>query len=68
MQALNGYANDIAEGDKYFKLLYSQTRQDIWIRVMRAYQNFFRRCKDKSGKNGFPKFKSHDKYRSITYP
>ncbi len=68
MRAQDGYADDIAEGDKHFKLLYSQTRQDIRIRVTRAYQNFFRRCKDKSGKNGFPKFKSHDKYGSITYP
>ena len=68
MQVLNRYANEIAEEDKSFKLLYSQTRQDIRIRVMKAYQNFFRRCKENAGKKGFPKFKSYDKYRSITYP
>ncbi len=35
--------------------------------MLRAYQNFFRRCREGTKKKGFPKFKSTDKYRSITH-
>ncbi len=44
----------------------------IKYRVLKAYKSFFRRIKEsKSGKKikpGFPRFKSKDKYYSITYP
>ena len=40
--------------------------------MLKTYQNFFRRVKEKkSGKRikvGFARFKSKDRYRSITYP
>ncbi|MCL5430292.1 MAG: transposase [Candidatus Marsarchaeota archaeon] len=71
MAALNKYAKEI-EKDGRFLILYSQTRCEIKYRVMKAYQNFFRRCKEKKkGKRvkvGFPRFKSRDKYKTIIYP
>ena len=71
MAHLNKFAKEI-EKDKRFLQIYSQTRCKIKYRVLKAYQNFFRRVKEnKSGKKikvGFPRFKSSDRYRSITYP
>ena len=71
MAHLNKFAKEI-EKDRKFLQIYSQTRCEIKYRVMKAYQNFFRRVKEKkSGKRikvGFPRFKSSDRYRSITYP
>jgi putative transposase len=68
---LNKFAKEI-EKDKRFLQIYSQVRSEIRYRVLRAYRNFFRRVKEKkSGKRikvGFPRFKSSDRYRSITYP
>ena len=68
---LNRFAKEIEEDKKYLKI-YSQTRCEIKYRVLKAYKNFFRRIKEnKSGKKinaGFPRFKSKDKYYSITYP
>ena len=70
--AFNRYLHDIITEDKEFLRLYSQTRQDIRDRVIRSYQNFFRRCREKkNGRNvkvGFPRFKSMDRYKSIIYP
>ncbi len=58
--------------NKDFLKIYSQTRQEIRDRVIKAYQNFFRRCKEKKNgkkqKAGFPRFRSMDRYKSITYP
>jgi putative transposase len=42
--------------------------QDVLRRVDNAYKNFFRRCKEKGGKAGFPRFKGHNRFKSITYP
>jgi putative transposase len=71
MAALNRFAKEI-EKDRRYLLLYSQTRCEIKFRVLKAYQNFFRRIREKKAgkrvKAGFPRFKSIDKYRSITYP
>jgi len=64
--------NEAINENKDFLKLYSQTRQDIFVRLQRAYQNFFRRCKEKKAgkkvKAGFPRFKSIDRYKSIAYP
>ena len=64
--------NEAINENKDFLKLYSQTRQDIFVRLQKAYQNFFRRCEEKKAgkkvKVGFPRFKSIDKYKSITYP
>ena len=69
---LNRYMKEAINENKDFLKLYSQTRQDIFVRLQKAYQNFFRRCKEKKAgkkvKAGFPRFKSIDKYKSVTYP
>jgi putative transposase len=71
MAALNRFAKQIEKDRRYLKL-YSQTRCEIKFRVLKAYENFFRRVKEKKAGNkakaGFPRFKSIDRYRSITYP
>ncbi|MEM3476639.1 MAG: helix-turn-helix domain-containing protein, partial [Candidatus Micrarchaeaceae archaeon] len=63
---------DIISENKDFLKIYSQTRCEIEDRVIKAYANFFRRCKErKQGKKvkaGFPRFKSIDRYYSIIYP
>lgn len=47
--------------------VFSQVLQNAQLRVDLAFKAFFRRCKN--GKNpGFPRFKSKDRYHSITYP
>ena len=52
--------------------IHSQVLQDVPRRLDRAYGNFFRRTEEKNnGKNikaGFPRFKSKERYSSITYP
>lgn len=46
--------------------------QNALLRLDRAYENFFRRCKErKAGKKvklGFPRFKGRDHYHSLTCP
>ena len=72
MTQLNLFLKEMVAEDKAYLKLYSQTRQDIFIRIRKAYQNFFRRAREK--RNGkrikveFPRFKSRDRYSSITYP
>ncbi len=70
--SLNRIKADIIKENKDFLKIYSQTRCEIEDRVIKAYQNFFRRTKiRKSGKKvkvGFPRFKSRDRYYSIVYP
>ncbi len=55
-----------------YKNVHSQVLQDVARRMDVAYQNFFRRIMEKkSGKQqkaGFPRFKSRNRYNSITYP
>ncbi len=72
MALLNGFSRRIIEGDKRYLELYSQTRCEIEYRLLRAFQGFFRRCRErKQGKGvkaGFPRFKSAERYKSITYP
>jgi putative transposase len=52
--------------------IYSQVLQDVARRLDKAFDNFYRRVKEKKkGKNikaGFPRFKSKDRYNSLTYP
>ena len=48
--------------------VHSQVLQNVSARVDLAYLGFFRRLKDKSGKAGFPRFKSYDRYDSFTFP
>jgi putative transposase len=44
----------------------SQVLQDVLERLDKAYQAFFRRVKNGSGKAGFPRFKGRDRYDSFT--
>ncbi len=47
--------------------IHSQSKQNVSDRVHKAFQNFFRRVKDKScKKKGFPRFKSM--INSVTFP
>jgi putative transposase len=48
--------------------VYSQTLQQVLKQVDVAYQNFFRRVKNKEEKVGFPRFKSHRRFKSICFP
>jgi len=72
MAQFNRFVKEILQENKDFLKLYSQTRCEIEYRLFKAFRNFFRRCEEKKAgkkvKAGFPRFKSIDRYRSITYP
>ena len=68
MAQFNRFVKEIIQEDKKYLKLYSQTRCEIEFRLLKAYQNFFRRIKEGDRKAGFPRFKSRDRYKSITYP
>ncbi|MGA2800600.1 MAG: transposase [Candidatus Micrarchaeaceae archaeon] len=68
MAQLNRFVKEIIQKDKKYLKLYSQTRCEIEFRLLKAYQNFFRRIKEGNKKTGFPRFRSRDRYKSITYP
>ena len=54
----------------YLKEIHSHVLQDVLFRVERAYNNFFRRVKEKAKtkeKAGYPRFKNYGRYDSITY-
>ncbi|MFN7930917.1 MAG: transposase [Blastocatellia bacterium] len=42
--------------------------QDVLRRVDKTFKAFFRRVKERKGKAGFPRFKSRDRFDSITFP
>jgi putative transposase len=48
--------------------LHSQVKQNISKRINDAFNHFFRRVKEKKGKVGFPRFKSFNRYKSMTFP
>ena len=62
-----GIKNEFPE----YRELYSQSMQNVADRLDKSYGNFFRRVREKKNgkkiKAGFPRFKSRDQYRSITY-
>ena len=68
MAQFNRFVKEIIQEDKKYLKLYSQTRCEIEYRLLKAYQNFFRRIKEGNKKAGFPRFRSRNRYRSITYP
>ncbi len=67
---MNKWITKLKKKNPEFNELYSQVCQNIADRVSKAYQNFFRRIKErKHGKKikvGFPRFKSY--ISSLTYP
>jgi len=44
---LNKYMKEAINENKDFLKLYSQTRQDVFIRLLKAFRNFFRRCEER---------------------
>ena len=70
-RTINQFLNEIIKEDKSYLRLYAHVRVDIRNRLLRTYQNFFRRCQQKKGgakiKVGFPRFKSKDRFNSITH-
>lgn len=48
----------------------SHVLQNVLLRLDRAFENFFRRCKEnpRGKKLGFPKFKGKERYLSLTCP
>jgi len=70
----NHQQDEIPELKQYYveyKEIYSQVLQDVARRADRAYNNFFRRVKEKKHglkqKAGFPRLKGKGQYKSITY-
>lgn len=49
-------------------LVHSQVLQNVTERVNLAFQSFFRRVREGAEEGGFPRFKGHGRYNSITYP
>ncbi|MCL5007442.1 MAG: transposase [Candidatus Marsarchaeota archaeon] len=68
MTQFNRFVKEIIQEDKKYLRLYSQTRCEIEFRIFKAYRNFFRRVREGNRKAGFPRFRSRDRYKSITYP
>ena len=68
----NRFLKEIVSENKELNRLYSQALQNVFVRLQRSYQNFFRGVREKrSGKKikaGFPRFKKYGRYSSITYP
>jgi putative transposase len=48
--------------------VYAQVLQDVLHRVDKAFQNFFRRVRERKSKTGFPRFRPQSRYDSLTYP
>jgi putative transposase len=47
--------------------VYSHALQDVIKRLDKAYANFFRRVKQGGEEPGFPRFKSSNRFRSVTF-
>ena len=56
MAQFNRFVKEIIQEDKKYLKLYSQTRCEIEYRLLKAYQNFFRRIKEGNKKVGFSIF------------
>lgn len=64
---LNNNLLKLKEEFPFLKQLHSQTLQNISQRISFAFNNFYRKVKNKEA-SGFPRFKSKNRYDSITYP
>ncbi len=58
------------EKQKYPELysIHAHVLQDVLRRLKKAFDNFFRRCREGARKKGYPRFKSKGQYKSFTYP
>ena len=52
----------------YLKGVFSQAEQDVLRRLKKAFDNFFRRCREHAKEKGYPRFKGKGRYSSFTYP
>ena len=52
----------------YLKGVFSQAEQDVLRRLKKAFDNFFRRCREHAKEKGYPRFKAKGRYNSFTYP
>ena len=70
-RTINQFLNEIIKEEKEYLQLYAHIRVDIRNRLLKTYQSFFRRCQQKKSgakvKAGFPRYKSRDKFNSITH-
>ncbi len=68
----NRFLKEAKTENNEFSGLYSQVQRDVYFRLIKAYQNFFRRVRERKAgkkvKTGFPRFKAKGSYVSITYP
>src|SRR5437764_6505238 len=58
---------EIKEARPELNDIHSQVLQDVLRRLDKAFQNFFRRVKERKDKAGFPRFRSRRRYDSFTY-
>ncbi len=68
----NRFLREAKAENKELSGLYSQVQREAYFRLIKAYQNFFRRVRERRAgkrvKAGFPRFRAKDRYNSITYP
>jgi putative transposase len=58
---------EIKEARPELNEIHSQVLQDVLRRLDKAFQNFFRRVKERKDRAGFPRFRSRKRYDSFTY-
>ena len=66
--ATNNLMTDWKNERESLKNVHSQVLQNIAERVDLGFKAFFRRCKNKGEKAGFPRFKQYGRYDSFTFP
>jgi putative transposase len=59
---------DLRADDPYQARTNFSSEQATLRRLDKAYQNFFRRCKQGSRAPGFPRFRGRDHFDSVTFP
>lgn len=61
------YVQEQRKIDTYLQAVYTQVLHEVGIRMIKSYDNFFRRVKLGNEKPGFPKFKGRQHYDSFCY-
>ena len=56
------------QSNPYLNAVHSQVEQDVLRRLEKSFNNSFRRVREGARKKGYPRFKSINRYSSITYP
>jgi len=56
------------QSNPYLNAVHSQVEQDVLRRLQKSFDNFFRRVREGARKEGYPRFKSINRYSSVTYP